>query len=126
MLQANVLLGKLFQDILDVCSSLRIVINVLKHIKYLVSSENESVSVKMFGSKVVIIIFGPRKQKVTRIYASRFVIYTQRSTERTEKQTIYFYCFPPSLKMCYFEGFRKPGPKELKFLQLFIFYFSYF
>jgi len=81
---------------------------------------------KMFGSKVVRIIFGPREQEVRRIYVSRFVIYTQRSPESTEKETIYFYCFPPSLKMCFFEGFRKPGPRELKFLQLFIFYFSYF
>jgi len=78
---------------------------------------------KMFGSKVVIIIFGPRKQNVKRIYVSRFVIYIQGSPECTENETIYFYCFPPSLTMCYFEGFRKPGPRELKFLQLFIFYF---
>jgi len=81
---------------------------------------------KMFGSKVVRIIFRTRKQKVTGIYVRRFVIYIQGNPECTEKEKIYFYCFPPSLKMCFFEGFIKPGPRELKFLQLFIFYFSYF
>jgi len=81
---------------------------------------------KMFASKVRIIIFGPIKRKVTRIYVSRFLIYTQGNPKCTAKETIYFYCFPPSLKMSYFEDFRKPVPRELKFLQLFIFYFSYF
>jgi len=70
----------------------------------------------MSGSKVVRIIFRPRKQKVTRIYVRRFVIYTQGSPECTENEKIYFYRFPPSLKKCFFEGFRKPGPRELKFL----------
>jgi hypothetical protein len=55
LLQANILLSKLFQDILDVCSSLRLGINFLMHIKHLVSYENETVPTKMFGSKVVII-----------------------------------------------------------------------
>ena len=81
---------------------------------------------KMFGGKVVKIIFRPRKQKVTRKYVSRFVIYAQGTPKCTEKEKIYFYRLPPSLKMCFFEGFRKPGPRELKFLQRLIFYFSYF
>ena len=89
LLQANILLSKFFQDILDVRSSLRIGINFLMHIKHLVSSENENVSMKMFGSKAVIIIFGSIKEKVTRIHVSRFVIYTQGSTECTDKERIF-------------------------------------